>query len=368
MASLKEQGGAAFKAKEFDKAIDLYTKAIAENGSDHTLYSNRSACFYNQNKFQEAAEDGQKCIDIKADWGKGYMRKAMALHGLRKYEEAIPIYKKGVEIEPSNKQLTDGLARCEDEKLFSESGPQGGAGMGGGMGGPGGLGDMFGPAGMAKLMANPRTAAYFQDVQFKTMFEMCKQQPQMLMQVMQSDPRFMDVFQVLTGIDLMGMQQEYQKSQDQAKDDQKKKDEEMKKKKEEEEQKKKEEEQAKLPEEERKKIQDGKDAEAKKLEGNAAYKKKDFENALKLYQEAIDLNPDELTFYTNKSAVYLEMKEFQKGIDECDKAIEKTKGKQYDYSKLAKTLARKATCQMKKGDMEEAIETYKNALLEDNSV
>lgn len=95
----------------------------------------------------------------------------MALHGMHKYDEAIPVYKKGIEIEPANKQLTDGLARCEEEKMFSETGPQGGAGMGGG---PGGMGDMFGPAGMAKLMANPRTAQYFQDPQFKTMFELCK--------------------------------------------------------------------------------------------------------------------------------------------------------------------------------------------------
>jgi len=65
---------------------------------------------------------------------------------------------------------------------------------------------------------------------------------------------------------------------------------------------------------------------------------------LKFYQEAIDLDPEELTFYTNKSAVYLEMKEFDKGIEECNKAIEKTKGKPYDYGKLAKALARKATC------------------------
>lgn len=121
-----------------------------------------------------------------------------------------------------------------------------------------------------------------------------------------------------------------------------------------------------MPDDERKKIQDKKDAEAKKLEGNAAYKKKDFENALKYYQEAIDLNPEELTYYTNKSAVYLEMKEFDKGIEECDKAIKETKGKPYDYAKLAKAMARKATCLLKKGELDEAIDTYKNALLEDN--
>ncbi len=43
---------------------------------------------------------------------------------------------------------------------------------------------------MAKLMSNPRTMAYFQDPKFRNLFEMCKQNPQMLMQMMQIDPRF----------------------------------------------------------------------------------------------------------------------------------------------------------------------------------
>lgn len=36
---------------------------------------------------------------------------------------------------------------------------------------------------------------------------MLKQQPQMMMQMFQSDPRLMDCFQVLTGINLMDMQE-----------------------------------------------------------------------------------------------------------------------------------------------------------------
>lgn len=53
---------------------------------------------------------------------------------------------------------------------------------------------MFGPAGMAKLMANPKTAAYFADPAFVQKFQMMKSNPQMMMQFMQGDPRFMDVF------------------------------------------------------------------------------------------------------------------------------------------------------------------------------
>jgi stress-induced-phosphoprotein 1 len=48
----------------------------------------------------------------------------------------------------------------------------------------------------------------------------------------------------------------------------------------------------------------------------------------------------------NKAAVYFEMKDYQKCIEECDKAIEKSKGGHYDYVKLGKALARKANAKL----------------------
>lgn len=78
----KDLGNQEFKAKNFDKAVEHYTQAISENPSDHTIYGNRSASYHNLKKFNEALADGEKCIEIKPDWGKGYQRKAMALHAL----------------------------------------------------------------------------------------------------------------------------------------------------------------------------------------------------------------------------------------------------------------------------------------------
>jgi hypothetical protein len=37
---------------------------------------------------------------------------------------------------------------------------------------------------MVKLMSNPKTAAFFQDPKFRNMFEMCKKDLQMMMQLM----------------------------------------------------------------------------------------------------------------------------------------------------------------------------------------
>ena len=59
MTSQKELGTKAFTAKDFDKAIEHFTNAINENPNDHTLYSNRSASYFNKNEFEKALEDGE---------------------------------------------------------------------------------------------------------------------------------------------------------------------------------------------------------------------------------------------------------------------------------------------------------------------
>lgn len=105
----KELGNDQFKAKNYDKAIEFYTQAISENPTDHTIYGNRAASYHNLKKYNEALADGEKCIEIKPDWGKGYLRKGQGLTGLRKFDEALESYEKGLEIEPSNKQIQQGV-------------------------------------------------------------------------------------------------------------------------------------------------------------------------------------------------------------------------------------------------------------------
>jgi len=138
------------------------------------------------------------------------------------------------------------------------------------------------------------------------MFDLCKMNPQMLMQMIQMDPRFMEIFKELTGIDLMEMGKERAKQEEESKELAAKREAEEKKRKDEEEAKRKADAEAALPAEERATLQRAREAEVKKLEGNDFYKKKDFANAIRLYSEAIELNPKEMTYYTNLAAVYFE--------------------------------------------------------------
>ena len=82
MSTQKELGLASFKAKDFVAAADHFSNAIEEDPRDHTLFSNRCACYHNLKQHEEALGDAVKCTELKPDWGKGYQRKAMALHGM----------------------------------------------------------------------------------------------------------------------------------------------------------------------------------------------------------------------------------------------------------------------------------------------
>ena len=76
------------------------------------------------------------------------------------------------------------------------------------------------------------------------------------------------------------------------------------------------------------------------------------------------MDPEELTYYSNKAAVYFEMKDFDKCIEACDQGVETTKGKNYDFVKLSKALARKANALLQQKKYQESIDCYQSALLE----
>ena len=98
MNALKDKGNAALQSNEPLKAIEFYSEAIAIDGNNHVLYSNRSAAYCKAEMYDEALKDAEKCIDIKSDWARGYSRKGNALEFLSKYLEAKAAYVKGLEV------------------------------------------------------------------------------------------------------------------------------------------------------------------------------------------------------------------------------------------------------------------------------
>lgn len=74
-----------------------------------------------------------------------------------------------------------------------------------------------------------------------------------------------------------------------------------------------------------------------------------------------------MTYYTNKAAVFFEMKNYDECIKACDEAIEIARSGSYDYVKLAKAMSRKANALLMQKKYDESIECFQKALLEDNN-
>jgi len=106
------------------------------------------------------------------------------------------------------------------------------------------------------------------------------------------------------------------------------------------------------------------EAQKKKQEGNAAYSKRNFPTAIQCYEKAIELDPGEITYYTNLAAVYFEMKDYTKCIETCDKAIDVGREKRADFKLIAKALARKGNALRKAGNFSEAKIAFEKALTE----
>ena len=340
----KEKGNALVKEKKYKEALDCYSKSIEIDPNDPILYSNRSAMHLNLNEYDQALTDAEKAISLKPEYAKAYLRKGKALEGQQKFKEALDTYKLGLEKDKENAQLLQASQELESNlnNPFLKNYP--------------------------KLFTDPRTAGMMRDPQFRNLVDFAMKDQKILIQMIQTDPRFMTVFSVLTGIDMEKMNEDVQKHAEERKkeEEKKKKEEEEKKKKEEEEKKKKEEEDKynAMSVEEKKEVDDHKRADEIKAKGNEEYKKKNFDGAIKFYQEAIDIYPKEMVYYLNQAKCYMEKKDYDKAIELCKHVCENS----FDFTRRATAFGIIGYAYRAQDKLEEALKAFQDSQMEKNDV
>ena len=106
-----------------------------------------------------------------------------------------------------------------------------------------------------------------------------------------------------------------------------------------------------------------------KAAGTAAYRKREFEEALRLYGEADEVNPDgaNISYRLNQAAVHFELKAYDECIAVCTKAIDDGRDSGAAFPMLAKAYARIGNANVRKGDFPAAIEAYERSLMESHS-
>ncbi|KAJ5698473.1 Small glutamine-rich tetratricopeptide repeat-containing protein 2 [Penicillium macrosclerotiorum] len=186
---LKSEGNALMAKKDYNAAIEQYTKALEIAPANPIYLSNRAAAFSASGQHEKAADDAELAVAVDPKYSKAWSRLGLARFDMGDYHAAKEAYEKGIEAEgnggseamkrglETSKRKIEEASRVSEppsEELDSASGASRGAGgmpdlsslasmLGGGAGGAGGgmpdLGSMMNNpmfANMAqKLMSNP---------------------------------------------------------------------------------------------------------------------------------------------------------------------------------------------------------------------
>jgi len=319
---------------DFGAAVEHYTTAIANDPSNHVLYSNRSGAYASLKNFDKALEDANKTIELKPDWFKGYSRKGTALCYMSRYDEAKAAYEAGLKIDPNNDQLKQALQEVEAQEQREPD-----------------IGDLFGNIFRgdiwSKLKASESTRAYMEDPAFVNLMGRLQSNPSEIGMHLR-DPRVAAALGVLMGLPPKAtMAPKTEKSEPKApeKPKEEKKPEPPK------------EPEPELPPEKKQALEE------KEL-GNAAYKKKDFDNAVAHYKKAIELDPENIAFQTNLAAAYFEMRNYDECINTCQTAIETGRRIFADYKIIARAFQRMGNAYVKQEKYNEAISAFNAALTE----
>ncbi|KAG2131366.1 hypothetical protein DEU56DRAFT_814143 [Suillus clintonianus] len=88
-----ENGDAAFDANNYGHAIGLYSAAIKLDSANDGMFAKRSKAKLGNMLWEEALIDAQKVIELNPSSYFGHQLKHAALHGAKRYDEAIDAFR-----------------------------------------------------------------------------------------------------------------------------------------------------------------------------------------------------------------------------------------------------------------------------------
>ncbi|CAH4034261.1 unnamed protein product [Pieris brassicae] len=113
---LKVVGNDAYKVGDYDRSIEKYTEGLRIcplkfPETRGILYCNRSAAKMKMENHKKAIKDCTKAIELKENYLKAYLRRAISYEATDKFDESLEDYKKVLELEPSNANAKSALVR-----------------------------------------------------------------------------------------------------------------------------------------------------------------------------------------------------------------------------------------------------------------
>ncbi len=133
----KNKGNEFYSQKNYNEAINAYSKAIDLTPNNHAYYTNRAAAYANQLQWEKSLADAQKSLQLNRDWVKvhrilvnhrssiyqGHFRSGLAYLELKRYDEAVSSLQRACQLEPTNDELKKYLSQAEQAKRSSQPKP-----------------------------------------------------------------------------------------------------------------------------------------------------------------------------------------------------------------------------------------------------
>ncbi|XP_046744529.1 serine/threonine-protein phosphatase 5 [Diprion similis] len=108
----KEEANEYFKKQDYNRAIELYTKAIEVDSTVAVYYGNRSFAYLKTECFGYALTDASKAIELDRNYVKGYYRRAAAYMSLGKFKLALKDYETVTKARPNDKDAKTKFTEC----------------------------------------------------------------------------------------------------------------------------------------------------------------------------------------------------------------------------------------------------------------
>lgn len=110
---LKAKANEALKQREFDRAIALYTDAIAVYPYNAVYWANRAQAYSKVESYGFSIEDASKAIELDPSYVKGYYRRAISHMAIAKHKLALRDFKLVVQRAPGDKDALAKFKECE---------------------------------------------------------------------------------------------------------------------------------------------------------------------------------------------------------------------------------------------------------------